>query len=112
RQRALLLAHSLSPAECRGLGGSSLGPLRKTTLHVSRGPSTQHSEEATTITFYNFFLNSQFKTLFLLGVWLSVADSKGTFYGGHVSPFYGNRFNLYKAGLNPHHSPNKPMTRH
>ncbi|KAK5863709.1 hypothetical protein PBY51_000719 [Eleginops maclovinus] len=50
--------------------------------------------------------------LFLLGVWLSVADSKGTFYGGHVSPFYGNRFNLYKAGLNPHHSPNKPMTRH
>ncbi|KAF1390377.1 hypothetical protein PFLUV_G00057410 [Perca fluviatilis] len=43
---------------------------------------------------------------------LSVVDSKGTFYGGHVNPFYGNRYNLYKAGLNPHHSPNKPMTRH
>ncbi|KAF3860580.1 hypothetical protein F7725_000835 [Dissostichus mawsoni] len=39
------------------------GPVRKTTLHVSRGPSTQHSEEATTITFYNFFLISQFKTV-------------------------------------------------
>ncbi|XP_037629818.1 EMILIN-3 [Sebastes umbrosus] len=53
--------------------------------------------------------------LFLLGVWLSVVDSKGTFYGGHgghVNPFFGNRYNLYKAGLNPHHSPNKPMTRH
>ncbi|XP_049435988.1 EMILIN-3 [Epinephelus fuscoguttatus] len=50
--------------------------------------------------------------LFLLGVLLSVVDSKGTFYGGHVNPFYGNRYNLYKAGLNPHHSPNKPMTRH
>ncbi|XP_069580884.1 EMILIN-3 [Brachyistius frenatus] len=49
---------------------------------------------------------------FLLGVLLSVVDSKGTFYGGHVNPFYGNRYNLYKAGLNPHHSPNKPMTRH
>ncbi|KAL7398622.1 hypothetical protein ABVT39_012493 [Epinephelus coioides] len=50
--------------------------------------------------------------LFLLGVLLSVVDSKGTFYGGHVNPFYGNRYNLYKAGLNPHHSPNKPMSRH
>ncbi|XP_044208946.1 EMILIN-3 [Thunnus albacares] len=49
---------------------------------------------------------------FLLGVLLSVVDSKGTFYGGHVNPFYGNRYNLYKAGLNPHHTPNKPMTRH
>lgn len=49
---------------------------------------------------------------FLLGVLLSVVDSKGTFYGGHVNPFYGNRYNLYKAGLNPHHLPNKPMTRH
>ncbi|MED6238886.1 hypothetical protein ATANTOWER_031683 [Ataeniobius toweri] len=43
---------------------------------------------------------------------LSVVDSKGTFYGGHINPFYGNRYNLYKAGLNPHYSPNKPMTRH
>ncbi|XP_078111307.1 EMILIN-3 [Sander vitreus] len=50
--------------------------------------------------------------LFLLGELLSVVDSKGTFYGGHVNPFYGNRYNLYKAGLNPQHSPNKPMTRH
>nr|XP_023010637.1 EMILIN-3 isoform X2 [Maylandia zebra] len=50
--------------------------------------------------------------VFLLGVFLSVVHSKGTFYGGHVNPFYGNRYNLYKAGLNPHHSPNKPMTRH
>nr|XP_019952012.1 PREDICTED: EMILIN-3 [Paralichthys olivaceus] len=49
---------------------------------------------------------------FLLGVLLSVVDSKGTFYGGHVNPFYGNRYNLFKAGLNPHHLPNKPMTRH
>ncbi|XP_044067678.1 EMILIN-3 [Siniperca chuatsi] len=53
-----------------------------------------------------------FAQFFLLGVLLSVVDSKGTFYGGHVNPFYGNRYNLYKAGLNPHHSPNKPMTRH
>lgn len=49
---------------------------------------------------------------FLLGVLLSLVDSKGTLYGGHVNPFYGNRYNLYKAGLNPHHLPNKPMTRH
>ncbi|XP_053173039.1 EMILIN-3 [Scomber japonicus] len=49
---------------------------------------------------------------FLLEVLLSVVDSKGTFYGGHVNPFYGNRYNLYKAGINPHHTPNKPMTRH
>lgn len=53
-----------------------------------------------------------FAQFFLLGVLLSVVDSKGTFYGGHVNPFYGNRYNLYKAELNPHHSPNKPMTRH
>ncbi|XP_047227180.1 EMILIN-3 [Girardinichthys multiradiatus] len=50
--------------------------------------------------------------VFFLGVMLSVVDSKGTFYGGHINPFYGNRYNLYKAGLNPHYSPNKPMTRH
>ncbi|KAM3872572.1 EMILIN-3 [Diretmus argenteus] len=49
---------------------------------------------------------------YLLGVLLSVADGKGTFYGGHVNPFYGNRYNLYKAGGNPHYTPNKPMTRH
>ncbi|KAM6925300.1 EMILIN-3 [Xenentodon cancila] len=49
---------------------------------------------------------------FLLGVLLSVVDSKGTLYGGHVNPFYGNRYHLYRAGLNPHHPPNKPMTRH
>nr|XP_015823560.2 EMILIN-3 [Nothobranchius furzeri] len=50
--------------------------------------------------------------LLLLEVLLSVVDSKGTLYGGHINPFYGNRYNLYKAGLSPHHSPNKPMTRH
>lgn len=50
--------------------------------------------------------------LFLSGVLLALVDSKGTFYGGQVNPFYGNRYNLYKAGVNPHHSPNKPMTRH
>ncbi|CAJ1085024.1 EMILIN-3 [Xyrichtys novacula] len=50
--------------------------------------------------------------IFLLGVLLSVVDSKGTFYGGPVNPFYGNRYHLYKTGLNPHHSPNKPMSRH
>ncbi|XP_012717697.2 EMILIN-3 [Fundulus heteroclitus] len=50
--------------------------------------------------------------IFFLGVMLSVVDGKGTLYGGHINPFYGNRFNLYKAGLNPHYSPNKPMTRH
>ncbi|XP_074537797.1 EMILIN-3 isoform X1 [Halichoeres trimaculatus] len=50
--------------------------------------------------------------ILFLGVLLSVVDSKGTFYGGPVNPFYANRYNLYKAGLNPHHSPNKPMTRH
>ncbi|XP_061590822.1 EMILIN-3 [Cololabis saira] len=46
---------------------------------------------------------------FLLGVLLPAVDSKGTLYGGHVNPFYGNRYHLYRAGLNP---PNKPMTRH
>ncbi|XP_035501996.1 EMILIN-3 [Scophthalmus maximus] len=50
--------------------------------------------------------------LFLLGALLRVVDSKGTFYGGHVNPFYGNRYNLFKGGLNAHHLPNKPMTRH
>ncbi|XP_017270443.1 EMILIN-3 [Kryptolebias marmoratus] len=50
--------------------------------------------------------------IFLLGLLLSVVDSKGTLYGGHIGPFYGNRYNLYKAGLSPHYSPNKPMTRH
>ncbi|XP_060913178.1 EMILIN-3 [Labrus mixtus] len=53
-----------------------------------------------------------FALTFLLGMLLCVVDSKGTFYGGPVHPFYGNRYNLYKAGLNPHHLPNKPMTRH
>ncbi|KAM6929977.1 EMILIN-3 isoform 1-T1 [Lycodopsis pacificus] len=48
----------------------------------------------------------------LLLLLLSVADGKGTLYGGHANPFYGNRYNLYRAGLNPHQSPNKPMTRH
>ncbi|KAM3617710.1 uncharacterized protein V6R79_010120 [Siganus canaliculatus] len=48
----------------------------------------------------------------VFGVLLSLVDSKGTFYGGHANPFYGSKYNLYKAGLNPHHSPNKPMTRH
>ncbi|XP_058499712.1 EMILIN-3 [Solea solea] len=51
--------------------------------------------------------------LFLSAVLLCVVDSKGTFYGGgHVNPFYGSRYNLFKAGLNAQHSPNKPMTRH
>ncbi|XP_054902448.1 EMILIN-3 [Poeciliopsis prolifica] len=50
--------------------------------------------------------------IFLLGVMLSVVNSKGTLYGGHINPFYGSRYNLYKAGLNPQYSPNKPMTRH
>ncbi|XP_038127403.1 EMILIN-3 [Cyprinodon tularosa] len=50
--------------------------------------------------------------IFFIGVMLSEVSSKGTFYGGHINPFYGNRYNLYKAGLNPHYSPNKPMTRH
>ncbi|XP_068609219.1 EMILIN-3 [Brachionichthys hirsutus] len=53
-----------------------------------------------------------FAQFWILGVLLSVVNSKGTFYGGHANSFYGNRFNLYKAGLNPHPSPNKPMTRH
>ncbi|XP_076022920.1 EMILIN-3 [Genypterus blacodes] len=48
----------------------------------------------------------------LLGALLSVVDSKGTFYGGHVNPYYGHRYNLFKAGLNPNYVPNKPMTRH
>lgn len=50
--------------------------------------------------------------LFLLGVFLFVVDSKGTFYGGQINPFFGHRYHLYKAGVNPQHSPNKPMTRH
>lgn len=49
----------------------------------------------------------------LLGALLYVhADAKGTFYGGHVHPFYGNRYNLFKAGPSPPHPPHKPMTRH
>ncbi|CAN9515532.1 unnamed protein product [Ophioblennius macclurei] len=52
------------------------------------------------------------RPFFLLGVLLPVVDSKGTFYGGNLNSFYGSRYNLYKAGFNPHHSPNKPMTRH
>ncbi|CAB1336080.1 unnamed protein product [Coregonus sp. 'balchen'] len=54
---------------------------------------------------------------FILGVLLSLVDTKGTFYGtGHGNPFFGgshgNRYNLYKAGVNPHYTPGKPMTRH
>ncbi|XP_061760360.1 EMILIN-3 isoform X1 [Nerophis ophidion] len=49
---------------------------------------------------------------FFLGVLLSAVESKGTFYGGHVNPFYGHRYNMYKAGINPQYAPNKPMTRH
>ncbi|XP_038842092.1 EMILIN-3 [Salvelinus namaycush] len=54
---------------------------------------------------------------FILGVFLSLVDTKGTFYGtGHGNPFFGgshgNRYNLYKAGVNPHYTPGKPMTRH
>ncbi|XP_019723979.1 EMILIN-3 isoform X1 [Hippocampus comes] len=48
----------------------------------------------------------------LLGVLILAVDSKGTFYGGHVNPFYGYRYNMFKTGLNPQHIPNKPMTRH
>ena len=48
----------------------------------------------------------------LLAAWLSAADGKGTYYGGQVSPFYGNRFNLFKAGVNPQLIPGKPTTRH
>ncbi|KAM9829001.1 EMILIN-3 isoform X1 [Syngnathus typhle] len=48
----------------------------------------------------------------LLGVLIFVVDSKGTFYGGHVNPFYGHRYNMFKAGLTPQHTPSKPMTRH
>ncbi|XP_029013463.1 EMILIN-3 [Betta splendens] len=50
--------------------------------------------------------------IFLLEALLCLVDSKGTFYGGHVNPFYGSRYNLYKGGLSPPYSPNKPMTRH
>ncbi|XP_028308896.1 EMILIN-3 [Gouania willdenowi] len=50
--------------------------------------------------------------LLLLEVLLSEVNSKGTFYGGHVNPFYGNRYNLYKAGFNPQPSSTKPITRH
>ncbi|KAF7655421.1 hypothetical protein LDENG_00056110 [Lucifuga dentata] len=48
----------------------------------------------------------------MMGALLSVVDSKGTFYGGHITSLYGNRYNLFKAGLNPNYMPNKPMTRH
>ncbi|XP_072305877.1 EMILIN-3 [Eucyclogobius newberryi] len=50
--------------------------------------------------------------LLLLGAVITLVCSKGTYYGGHVNPYYGSRYNLYKAGLTPQHLPNKPMTRH
>lgn len=50
--------------------------------------------------------------MLLLGAVLTLVHSKGTYYGGHVNPYYGSRYNLYKAGLVPQHLPNKPMTRH
>ncbi|KAI1892763.1 hypothetical protein AGOR_G00136880 [Albula goreensis] len=43
---------------------------------------------------------------FLFGVFLSLVDAKGTYYG---NPY---RYNLYKSGLSPHYSPGKPMGRH
>ncbi|XP_035236809.1 EMILIN-3 isoform X1 [Anguilla anguilla] len=43
---------------------------------------------------------------FLFGVFLSLVDAKGTYYG---NPY---RYNLYKSGVNPHYSPGKPMGRH
>ncbi|XP_014047592.1 EMILIN-3-like isoform X2 [Salmo salar] len=54
---------------------------------------------------------------FVLGLLLSLVDTKGTFYGtGHGNPFYGgghgNRYNLYKSGVNSHYTPGKPMGRH
>ncbi|XP_033825905.1 EMILIN-3 [Periophthalmus magnuspinnatus] len=55
---------------------------------------------------------SCFAQLLLLGALLTLVHSKGTYYGGHVNPYYGSRYNLYKAGLNPQHLPNKPMSRH
>ncbi|XP_077454392.1 EMILIN-3 [Stigmatopora argus] len=58
----------------------------------------------------NVKLRQVLAPLCLLGVLISVVDSKGTFYGGHVNPFYGHRYNMFKGGFNPH--PNKPMTRH
>ncbi|XP_054638758.1 EMILIN-3 [Dunckerocampus dactyliophorus] len=60
----------------------------------------------------NSQLHQAFVAFFLLGVLLSVVDSKGTFYGGYVNPFYGHRYNMYKAGIIPQYTPNKPMTRH
>ncbi|XP_072552872.1 EMILIN-3 [Salminus brasiliensis] len=42
----------------------------------------------------------------LLGLVLALVDAKGTFYG---NPY---RYNLFKAGANPHYSPGKPMGRH
>ncbi|KAM9856255.1 EMILIN-3 [Aulostomus maculatus] len=53
-----------------------------------------------------------FAQFFLIGVMLSEVNSKGTFYGSHVNPFYGSRYSMYKAGLNSHYMQNKPMTRH
>lgn len=109
------------------------GPLKKTRLHVCWGTWPKVPEEAKTSTFFTLFssaASSVFKRgkkqkttmrtnlcqlvaqFFFLGVLPCFVDSKGTFYGGHINPFYGNRYNLYKAGLNPPHSPNKPMTRH
>ncbi|MBN3311455.1 EMIL3 protein, partial [Atractosteus spatula] len=43
---------------------------------------------------------------FLFGVFLTLIDAKGTFYG---SPY---RYNLYKSGSSPHYTPGKPMGRH
>ncbi|KAJ8370590.1 hypothetical protein SKAU_G00106180 [Synaphobranchus kaupii] len=43
---------------------------------------------------------------FLFGVFLSLVDAKGTYYG---NPY---RYNLYKSGANPHYTPGKPMGRH
>ncbi|KAJ8257865.1 hypothetical protein GJAV_G00190570 [Gymnothorax javanicus] len=43
---------------------------------------------------------------FLIGVFFSLVDAKGTYYG---NPY---RYNLFKSGVSPHHSPGKPMGRH
>ncbi|XP_026880309.2 EMILIN-3 [Electrophorus electricus] len=44
--------------------------------------------------------------LVLLGLLLTLVDSKGTFYG---NPY---RYNMYKAGVNPHYNAEKPLSRH
>ncbi|XP_024915493.1 EMILIN-3 [Cynoglossus semilaevis] len=53
-----------------------------------------------------------FLQLPLLGVLLCLVDGKGTFYGGHGIPLYGNRFSGFRTGLNSQHLTNKPITRH